>query len=79
MNIRVKITKTSKINTSVKIKDDLIISKKGQIYLIKEDSNLLELNPELIIFQEIDKTTSYILNYIKSYDIDFYNKINFFN
>ena len=78
MKIKVKINKSSNINTSVIIKDDFIQSNKGDFYLIKEDSNLLFLDPELIIFKEDDKINSYIINYIKGYNNDFYKQFNYY-
>jgi hypothetical protein len=78
MKIKVKINKSSSINTSIIIKDDFIKSNKGEFYLIKENSNLLFLDPELIIFNENDKNTSYLLNYIKGYNNDFYKQFKYY-
>jgi len=78
MKIKVKINKSSNINTSVMIKDDFILSKKGAFYLIKEDSKLLSLDTDLVLFQEKDKKTSFLLNYIKGYDNDLYTQIKYY-
>jgi len=79
MKIKVKINKSSTINTSINIEDDFILSKKNYFYLIKTDSNLILLDPELILFDKKDKTSSFIINYIKGYDNNLYNQIKYYN
>jgi len=78
MKIKLKINKISNITNSVNIEDDFIITKKGNFYLIKNQENIIPFDPNLILFNEKDKTTSFIINFIKGYDIDMYNKFKYF-
>ena len=78
MKIKVKINKSSDITKTIYIEDDFMLSKKGSFYLIKTDSELLSLNPEVILFNEKDKPNSFIINYIKGYDIQLYNQLKYY-